>query len=164
MLLNRGIAGVCVLAAAAIAAAAATRELKTADIAGRWSGTSHAEKSRSILTLDIVACGKGWCGIKVEAGEKCGGTALKVAFGEPLGPPSHSLQFDGTFELADGTEPYIVQAWLVPPSEKHPLHLQIAGDTGGPYREYRRSFEFDVQLVRVGDAVCRAPQTVSALP
>jgi hypothetical protein len=63
---------------APLVAGAATRELKTADIAGRWSGTSHAEKSRSILTLDIVACGSGWCGIKVEVGDKCGGTALKL--------------------------------------------------------------------------------------
>jgi hypothetical protein len=154
----------CILAAAApLTAAAIAVDLKPMQIAGRWTSGTYDRKAGS-LTLDIVVCGKSWCGIKVEAGEKCGGTALKVAFGEPLGPPSHSLQFDGTFELADGTEPYIVQAWLVPPSEKHPLHLQIAGDTGGPYREYRRSFEFDVQLVRVGDAVCRAPQTVSALP
>jgi hypothetical protein len=142
--------------------AASAADLRPAQIAGRWTGDTHDLKSGR-LTLDIVACGKGWCGIKLEAGETCGATALKVEVAEPLGPPSHSLQFNGSIELAAGTEPYVVQAWLVPPSEKHPLHLQIAGDTRGAYREYRRSFQFDVVLVRVGDAVCRAPATVSAL-
>lgn len=161
-MLNRLTRKLWVLAAAAPFTAAIAADLNPTQIAGRWTGGTYDRKAGS-LTLDIVACGSGWCGIKVEAADKCGSTALKVAFGEPLGPPSHSLQFEGTFELANGTEPYVVQAWLIPPSEKHPLHLQIAGDTGGPYRAYRRSFEFDVQLVRVGDAACRAPASVSAL-
>jgi hypothetical protein len=162
-MLKRIMRKLCILAAAApLATAAIGADLKPTQIAGRWTGVTHDQKAGS-LTLDIVACGKGWCGIKVEAGERCGGTALKVAFVELLGAPSHSLQFDGTFELAEGTEPYVVQAWLVPSSEKHPLHLQIAGDTGGAYREYRRSFEFDAVLSRVADAICRAPQTVSSL-
>jgi hypothetical protein len=149
--------GLLVLASTAASAA----DLTPTQIAGRWTGEDQT--SRRAITLDIVACGSAWCGIKVEAGDKCGGTALKVEFVEPLGQPSNSLQFNGTLELAPGTESYVVQAWLVPPSEKRPLKLQIAGDTGGTYREYLRSFPFDAQLARVGDAVCRAPQTVSAL-
>ena len=161
-MLNRTMRQLCIVAAAApLAAAVIAADLEPTQIAGRWAGTYD---HKTDITLDIVACGKAWCGIKVEAGDKCSGTALKVEYDEALGQPSNSLQYDGTFELAVGAQPYVVQAWLIPPSEKHPLHLQIAGDTGGPYREYRRSFEFDVQLVRVGDAVCRAPQTVSALP
>mgnify|MGYP000729911001 CR=1 FL=1 len=30
------------------------------------------------LTLDIVACGAGWCGIRVAENDTCAGTALKV--------------------------------------------------------------------------------------
>jgi hypothetical protein len=41
--------------------------------------------------------------------------------------------------------------------------IQISGDTGGIYREYRRSFPFEARLVRVKDAVCHAPATVSLL-
>jgi hypothetical protein len=148
--------GLLVLASAAASAAG----LAPTQIAGRWTGD---DRTSGRITLDIVACGSAWCGVKVEAGDKCGGTALKVEFVEALGQPSNSLQFNGTLELAPGTKPYVVQAWLVPPSEKRPLKLQIAGDTGAVYREYLRSFPFDAQLARVGDAVCRAPQTVSSL-
>lgn len=161
--MRKGIAAIlCLLAPMAPVVAADVKPTQT-QIAGRWTGGTYDPKIGSPITLDIVACATGWCGIKVEAGDKCGGTALKVEYVEPLGPPSNSLQFDGTFEVAAGTEPYVVRAWLVPPSENHPLHLQIAGDTGGIYREYRRSFQFEAQMVRVGDAVCHAPATVSSL-
>jgi len=111
-----------------------------------------------------VPCGNAWCGIKVEAGDKCGGTALKLESVQPLGDPqSDSLQFDGSLELAAGTEPYVVQAWLIPRKDNGVLALQITGDTGGVYRAYRRSFPFEAQMARIKDAVCHAPQTVSAL-
>jgi hypothetical protein len=139
-------------------------EVKPDRIAGRWTGETLGMKRGVPITLDIVACGSSWCGIKVEAGDTCGATALKVDFVEPLGDPqSDSLRFDGTLELAAGTEPYVVQAWLLSASEKHPLMIQISGDTGGVYREYRRSFPFEARFVRVKDAVCHAPATVSSL-
>ena len=145
---------------APLVAGAATRELKTADIAGRWSGTSHAEKSRSILTLDIVACGTGWCGIKVEVGDKCGGTALKLNSGVVK---ENNGQFQGTLSLVPGTEPYTIHATIFPPDEGKPLEMQVTGDTGGNYQALRRSFPFEAALARVKDAVCRSPATVSSL-
>jgi hypothetical protein len=162
VMLTRMLAGVCVLAAfAPVAADAATGTLKAADIAGRWSGTSHAEKSRNILTLDIVACGSGWCGIKVEAGDKCGGTALRVDAGAV---DARYARFEGTLEVAAGTEPYRIQATIFPPEVGKPLGMRITGNTGGEYRAFRRSFPFEAAMARVKDAVCQAPATVSSLP
>ena len=145
---------------APLVAGAATRELKTADIAGRWSGTSHAEKSRSILTLDIVACGTGWCGIKVEVGDKCGGTALKLNSGVVK---ENNGQFQGTLSLIPGTEPYTIHATIFPPDEGKPLEMQVTGDTSGNYQALQRSFPFEAALARVKDAVCKSPATVSSL-
>lgn len=56
-----------------------------------------------------------------------------------------------------------MQAWLIPRKDNGVLALQITGDTGGVYRAYRRSFPFEAQMARIKDAVCHAPQTVSAL-
>jgi len=155
----------CVLAAASpLPAAAGGNDLKPIEIAGRWTGDTYTQSKGGPLTLDIVACGKAWCGIKVEAGDKCGGTALKVEYVTPApDDQSDSLQFNGSLELAPGTEPYVVQAWLMPRGDDGVLTLQITGDTGGQYRAYRRSFPFEAQMTRMDDAVCRAPQTVSSL-
>jgi hypothetical protein len=157
-MLKRIIACGIVLVAAAPAALA--RDLGATEIAGRWSGPSYGVKTGSILTLDIVACGAGWCGIRVEAADKCGGTALK------LGPgivEENTARFEGTFSLAAGTEPYTVHAAIFAPEEGKPLQMQVTGDTGGEYRAFRRSFPFEAGLARVQDAVCRIPETVSAL-
>jgi hypothetical protein len=164
---KRILATICVLATAApLAAMAAGSDLKPVQIAGRWTGETYTDKTGGTvpLTLDIVACGNAWCGIKVEAGDKCGGTALKVEYVEPLPDnQSDSLQFNGSLELAKGTEPYVVQAWLVPSQDGAAPSLQVTGDTGGEYRAYRRSFPFEAQMARTQDAVCHAPQTVSSL-
>ena len=156
------LSGLCVLATASPLFAGIT----AANIAGRWQGDSYAANASGPLTLDIVACGAGWCGIKVEAGDKCGGTALKIDAGEAL-PDSDYIQFKGTLQLAPGTEPYVVQTSIFLPvpddAPGAPLRLQITGDTGGEFRAYRRSFPFEAQMARIKDAVCQAPQTVSAL-
>jgi hypothetical protein len=158
---KRILASLCLLALTAPVVAA---DVKPEQIAGRWSGATYGMKSGARITLDIVACGSAWCGIKVEADDKCGATALKLDSVQPLGgPQSDSLQFNGTLELMPGTEPYTVQAWLIPRPDNGVLALQITGDTGGEYRAYRRTFPFEAQLARVKDAVCHAPATVSSL-
>ena len=147
---------ICVLAAAAPSAAGIT----AADIAGRWQGQSYVSEGAGQLTLDIVACGNGWCGVKVEANNACGGTALKIDTGAPDGD---NMLFKGTLQLAERTEPYVVHTWLIPANADTPLTLQITGDTGGEFRVYRRSFPFEVQMSRTQDAVCHAPESVSSL-
>lgn len=154
------LSALCVLAAASPLSAAIT----AANIAGRWQGESWAGEAGGPLTLDIVACGEGWCGIKVEAGDKCGGTALKIDAGMVEG---NYIQFKGTLQLAPNTEPYVVQTSIFTTAAEDPpgapLKLQITGDTGGQFRAYRRSFPFEAQLARTKDALCHAPQTVSSL-
>lgn len=156
------LSGLCVLAAASPLSAAVT----AANIAGRWQGESYARDTGGPLTLDIVACGTNWCGVKVEADDKCGGTALRIDAGAAEADSDY-IQFKGTLELAPGTEPYVVQTSLFVPAPDAPagapLTLQITGDTGGEFRAYRRSFPFEAQMVRIKDAVCHTPQTVSSL-
>jgi hypothetical protein len=164
-MLQRILSSLCVLATALpLAAGAGETTLKPIQIAGRWQGDSWASDKGGPLTLDIVACGAGWCGIKVEAGDKCGGTALKIDAGAVEGD---YLQYKGTLQLAPNTEPYVVQTSIFAPEADDPpgspLKLQITGDTGGEFRAYRRSFPFEAQLARVKDAVCQAPANVSSL-
>ncbi len=152
---------ICVLAAATpLAADAFAAQLAAAEIAGRWQGDSFGDEGAGQLTLDIIACGAGWCGIRVAANDTCAGTALKVNAGTV---EENNAQFEGTLELAPGTEPYTIQATIFPPEEGKPLAMQITGDTGGEFRAYRRSFPFEAQMARTRDAVCQAPQTVSSL-
>ncbi len=151
---------ICVLAAAAaIGGGAFAAELKAADIVGRWQGQSWSQDNGGSLTLDVVACGKGWCGIRVAANDTCAGTSLKLDAGTV---DQNNAQFKGTLQLTPRTEPYTVHATIFAPEEGKPLAMQITGDTGGRFRVYRRSFPFEAQLARLGEPICRAPQTVSA--
>jgi hypothetical protein len=156
-MLKRILTALCVVVAASPLYAA---ELTTASIVGRWQGPSWAGEGEVPLTLDIVACGQGWCGVRVAANDTCGGTALKVNAGIV---EENNAQFEGTLELAAGTEPYTVHATVFPQEPDAKLTMQITGDTGGQYRAYRRSFPFEAQLARIKDPACHPPQTVSSL-
>jgi hypothetical protein len=158
----------CVLAAAATPAAAVSPDAGSAaaTIAGRWQGPNYilarngdCSGGKCTLTLDIVACGNGWCGIEVAQDMSCGGTALKLDGGES---GNGSTLYKGRLELAEGTEPYIVQAYLIPAASGDGKEwLEIQGDTGGEFRVFRRSFPFNAQLARTGNAVCKTEKPVS---
>ncbi|MGE0024445.1 MAG: hypothetical protein AB7S70_12535 [Hyphomicrobium sp.] len=168
---------VCVLAAAMpsratepAGGAPSETQAATDDLGGRWQGRSY-ELARAEdcgdqpckLTLDLVRCAKGWCGVEV-VGEahRCGGTALKLDAG--TANPGGASVFKGSLALAKGTEPYVVEAYLLPPrSAEDTTEIQIAGDTGGEFRAFRRSFPFNATLARIGDAQCRPDATVSSL-
>jgi len=156
------LSSLCVLAtAASLTVGALAADVKVVDVAGRWQGQTWTSDSNGPLTLDIVACGDGWCGIRVAANDTCAGTALKVNAGAV---EEDAARFEGTLELAAGTEPYVVHVAVFAPDEAgKPREMQITGDTGGQYRAYRRSFPYEAALVRIKDAVCHAPQTVSSL-
>ncbi len=167
----------CVLAAAG---AALAEDEATVDqpapaavnLEGRWEGRAY-ELARSVdcaaddqpctLTLDLVRCTTGWCGVEVTGAERrCGATALKLDGGS-LNPAGPTL-FKGTLELAKGTEPYVVEAYLLlPTSAEDKTEFQIAGDTGGEFRVFRRSFPFNATLARVSGATCKPETTVSSL-
>ena len=157
----------CVFAAAAPAAATETAAaLGGVQLAGRWEGPNYRMAARSDdcggtkcrMTLDISRCGEGWCGIEVSPENKCLGTAMTVDAGEPT---QFATLHKGRLELARGTEPYVIQAYLMPASAGEPERLEIAGDTGDEFRMFRRSFPFNAQLVRAGDVHCRADKPVS---
>lgn len=141
------------------------------DIAGRWQGRTY-ELSRDrrtcgeggcTLTLDLVACGSGWCGVEVETGNRCGATAMRLDGGTPS-QSSGSPLFKGSLSLAKGTEPYVVEVnfFAIGHGEGDGApELNIVGDTGGEFRMFRRSFPFNATLAKVGEATCRPESTVS---
>jgi hypothetical protein len=157
------IAAVCVLAAAGVAAA-----LTPADVlAGRWTGETYrmaalspgCKNGRCTLTLDIVRCPSGWCGIEVSEAGGCGGTTLKLIEGTE--GATGGVQLEGSLALAEGTEPYVVRAYVSAADEQEPVTLHITGDTGGEFRIYRRSFPFEAMLTRISEAVCTLEKPVS---
>jgi hypothetical protein len=155
-----------ILTALCVAAAAGhvtATPLHSADIAGRWQGDTYSlgrscDGGRCKIALDITRCGDGWCGVEVTEEKTCGGRALALDAGKES---EASVQFNGTLELAAGTEPYVVQAWLVADADGAPPKLDIIGDTGGEFRLFRRSFPFTATLARTGEAVCTSEKPVS---
>jgi hypothetical protein len=179
-------AALCVLAAAGSVPATAGPALAgdaplppaeeasgAADLSGRWQGRSYelsrreadCSGTRCLLTLDVMKCATGWCGVEVLDGDKrCGATALKLDAGTQAAGSTVPV-YRGTLEMAKGTEPYVVEVYVVPGGrEGSPdRDLQIAGDTGGEFRMFRRSFPFNATLARAGEPTCRPETTVSML-
>lgn len=133
--------------------------LATPSLAGRWSGTPHAIKHDASrcgpdgcrLTLDIVACGSGWCGIEVERGDACGAEAMQLATHKDK---ARTNTFEGKLSLGAGTQSYVIEANVVPRDAKFPERIYIIGDTGSEFMMFRRSFPFHATLAKIGDAVC----------
>lgn len=140
-------------------------------VAGRWhndrvwmlaKAKTDCDKGQCGLTLDIVACGDGWCGIEVGPDNSCGATALKFETAKTKETEAKdAVLFGGTLELARGTEPYVVEAYMRPAADEAPAELSITGDTGGEFRVFRRSFPFHATLARTGEAVCKLDKPVS---
>ena len=135
-------------------------------IAGRWSGSYYGYGRRGgeagcsnescELTYDIVACKDGWCGIAVKADKSCGAVGLHLA----ADPAQRSPAFKGKLEVAKGSAPYTVEAWFTK-DEATPPRLHLLGDTGPELVLMRRSFPFEAQLARVGDAACTLNKATS---
>lgn len=177
------IAAICVLSGAVSAFATALgpdtaepvvpveQTSSAVDIAGRWQGTSYEITSDAVvdcngngcnLVLDIARCASGWCGVEVADGSTCGATALRLDQGAD--DDNGSTLFKGKLELAHGTEPYVVEAYLLPAQGGDTqTTIEIAGDTGGEFRMFRRTFPFNAQLVRAGDATCKPETSLSML-
>ena len=162
--------------AAAIAEdAAKASDLSPINLAGRWTGPRYASNMRAAggqdcggnacqLTYDIVACPDGWCGIAVSDETPCG--AIAVHLKEQAAPKRHNA-FTGKLELVKDAAAYTVEAWYSPAGEQagegseHP-HLNFVGDTGdGGMLMLRRSFPFQAELARTGDAQCTLEKATS---
>ncbi len=132
------------------------------DIGGRWTGQpmGFLDPAKVCggkdceLVLDIVRCGDKWCGIRVEKAGVCGGTALLLT-PHNVTDPKVTPVFDGSLELADGTQPYTIEASLRPDPTGALTQLTMVGDTGPELMMMRRSFPFRTVMARIGDAVCK---------
>lgn len=114
------------------------------DLSGRWSATNPA------VTIDVVRCGSGWCGIEVVDSATCGRTALR------LDAIAGRQAWTGKLELKPGAQPYVVRAALIDSNGRASLDLQ--GHTGDGFEIWRRTYPFEALLARQGDAVCVAPK------
>lgn len=159
---------VCVGAAAPAFSTADSQPSGPIQVAGRWHSDRVWDMSRRAtdckdgkcgLTLDVVACGDSWCGIQVGENGACGLAALKLDAGKAAS--SGGMLFSGNLQLAGGTEPYIVEAYLQPPAGTAPMMLSMTGDTGGELKMFRRSFPFHATLARTGEATCGLEKPVS---
>jgi hypothetical protein len=109
------------------------------------------------LTLDIAPCGESWCGVEVGKDNTCGATAFRILKIEEVS--SGGLTLSGKLELAQGTEPYVIEAFVEPATDGLTApRLNMTGDTGGEFRLWRRSFPFHATLARIGEPLCRDSQ------
>ncbi len=131
-----------------------------ADLSGRWSGqsfrcvkTTASGGNGCQITLDISRCGEAWCGLRVTDadGKRCGGEAMRLE----ANPEAKGPVFQGRLTLAEGSEPYVIEARLRQAAGEAAVTLDIIGDTGPELRYFRRSFPFEAMLTRSGDAVCK---------
>ena len=174
------IAGLMVAAPHGFSAAAGDKSKQKAasaepiTLAGRWNGTRYAYNLRvpnvqdcggkpCTLTYDIVACPDGWCGIAVTDATSCGAVALHL---KPEAKANRREAFTGKLELAKGSAPYTVEAWYSPSGStagegSDQAHLNFVGDTGGELLMMRRSFPFQAELTRTGDAQCTLEKATS---
>jgi hypothetical protein len=132
-------------------------------LAGRWSGQHFASAggpcaaNGCALTYDIVACKEGWCGIAVKDDKTCGRIGVRLA-GDAKTQGGDA--FKGKLELAEGSAPYTVEAWYS--SKKgEPSRLHFLGDTGSELLLMRRSFPFEADLERTGEATCTLEKATS---
>jgi hypothetical protein len=142
-------------------------------LAGRWSGhrfgyskvakADGCKGGSCTLTFDIVPCGTEWCGIAVDAAQRCGSVAMRL---KPSDEATRRNTFGGTLELAKGSDPYTIEAWYRAPDEgagenSAKAALSLIGDTGPELLMMRRSFPLQAELSRVADATCTLEKATS---
>ncbi len=153
-------------AAAETGSEATSAPSATVSLAGRWSGKRHgygrseAESDCSngcALTYDFVACKDGWCGIAVKDDKTCGAIGVRLAANSAV--TNGGGTYKGQLVLAKDTAPYAVEAWYS--SDEGAAKLHFLGDTGPELRIMRRSFPFEAELARTGDATCTLDKVTS---
>jgi hypothetical protein len=136
-------------------------------LAGRWTGRYYGygrpgdaqgcSDDGCGLTYDIVACKEGWCGIAVKDDKSCGAVGVHLASDAKEGDSA----FKGKLELAKGAAPYAVEAWFGADKDSNTVQLHFLGDTGSELRMFRRSYPFEANLARAGDATCTLDKATS---
>lgn len=142
-------------------------EITASNLAGRWVvasgfGVKECAEPGCRPTYDLVPCGDGWCGIDVTDGKTCGRTAFRLDAGTPGSSARYGIEFAGSYERAEGTQPYVVRANLyanpAPQLPAPPLRLAVRGNTGGDFQAFRRTYPLHMVLSRDGDALCAQPK------
>ena len=155
------------MAISAARPALAEMEITASGLAGRWVaaagfGGRECTEPGCRSTYDLVPCGDGWCGIEVKDGKACGRTAFRLDAGTPGLHWRYGIEFAGSFERAEGTQPYVVRANLIAnpalPQPTPPLRLSVRGNTGGDFQPFRRTYPLHMLLSRDGDALCAQPK------
>lgn len=113
------------------------------------------------FVLDIGRCGAGWCGIRVRADGSCGDLALRL---EPAEAMFGTDRFAGTFDRRTGADRHAVQGHLYRPQADAQPVLALTGEPGERLQPMRRTFPYQDELRRSGEAACRAEDKTSALP
>jgi hypothetical protein len=136
-------------------------------IAGRWTGNSYGYGRRAGaqdcgdtgcgMTYDIVACKEGWCGISVKNDKSCGAVGLHLAADRKVGEGV----FKGELEPAKGAAPYAVEAWYGADKDSGAIGLHFVGNTGAELLLFRRSYPFEADMTRAGDATCTLDKATS---
>lgn len=141
-------------------------DVKPTLIAGRWTGryfgyAAVREKCGGkpcTMTIDLSPCASGWCGVLVKDDGGCGGMAMTVQAGK--GDKTYR-QYEGHLTLDPKAANYVIQATVWTEKESRKPHLGIVGDTGKEMMFMRRSFPFQAELLRAGDAVCTSEKATS---
>ena len=154
-------------AAADDTSSAKIAEVTPISLAGRWAGhyygygrpgdTQGCDDGGCALTYDIVACKEGWCGIAVKDDKSCGTVGVRLAADAKEGDSA----FKGKLELAKGAAPYAVEAWFGAAKDSNTVQLHFLGDTGPELLMFRRSYPFEANLARAGDATCTLDKATS---
>lgn len=136
-------------------------------LAGRWTGRYYGygrpgdaqgcSDDGCGLTYDIVACKEGWCGIAVKDDKSCGAVGVHLASDAKEGDSA----FKGKLELVKGAAPYAVEAWFGAAKADDVAQLHFLGDTGPELMLFRRSYPFEANLARAGDATCTLDKATS---
>ena len=146
---------------------AKTDPVKLITIAGRRSGLQYSStfvpprtsgESQRNLTLDIVACEPGWCGILISQDQRCGAVALHL---HQTSSKNRNGIFEGNLELAKGAAPFVVQASYYEKDGTKTPTLKFIGDTGRELLLMRRSYPLQAELARSGDAQCTLEKATS---
>jgi hypothetical protein len=156
----------CIMTAA-VGPAAAETEIVASQLAGRWVNAAgfvgqECTGPRCRISYDLMPCGEGWCGIEVTDGKTCGRVAFRLNAGEGGNSPTYGVEFAGSYERAEGTQPYVVRANLfaspAPGLALPPLRLSVRGSTDGDFQLFRRTYPLHMVLTRDGDAACAPPK------
>lgn len=141
-----------------IVAGAAWAAVKPDDIAGRWElRGGHCAAGACKALYDFSPCGKGWCGVEVGDGGKCGQTSIQLV-AENRSSDTAAV-FSGQFRPVKDADPYVIEAYVTI-QKSGERNLRVFGHTGGEFQGWRRIYPVEMGLERVGEPECRGePRT-----